>query len=65
MNTLNLQVTREHVIEAVKSMRKKEREAFIEDLLASASPEYLHSIQEARRDYQAGRVKSHKEVFKK
>jgi len=44
-------------------MRKKEREAFLEDLLAATSPEYLKSIREARADYKAGRVKSHAEVF--
>ncbi len=35
----------------------------LEDLLASTYPEYLKSIREARADYEAGRVKSHEEVF--
>ena len=41
----------------------REREAFWEDLLAATSPEYLKSICEARADEQAGRVKTHAEVF--
>ncbi|MBI4744719.1 MAG: type II toxin-antitoxin system Phd/YefM family antitoxin [Actinobacteria bacterium] len=36
---------------------------FFEDLLAATSPEYLEGIKEARADYEAGRVFSHKEVF--
>ncbi len=50
-------------MDAVKKMRKREREAFLEDLLAATSPDYLKSIQEARADEQAGRVKTHVEVF--
>ncbi len=50
-------------MDAVKKMRKREREAFLEDLLAATSPEYLKSICEARADEQAGRVKTHAEVL--
>ncbi|MCF6154516.1 MAG: hypothetical protein E3K36_04530 [Candidatus Brocadia sp.] len=53
------------IIEAVKKMKKHERESFIEDLLAMTSPEYLQSIKEARAEYKAGRIKSHKEIFGK
>jgi len=60
---IRIEVKPEDIIEAVKKMKKKEREAFLEDLLASTSPEYLESIKEARADYKAGRVKSHEEVF--
>ena len=60
---IKIEVKLEDIIEAVKRMKKKEREAFLEDLLASTSPEYLESIREARADYRAGRVKSHEEVF--
>ena len=62
-NTVKIEIKREEVIEAIKAMRKKEREAFLENLLAATSPEYLKSIREARADYKAGRVKSHAEVF--
>jgi hypothetical protein len=41
----------------------KERDSFLEDLLASTSPEYLKSIKEAGADYKAGRVRTHQEVF--
>ena len=58
-----IEVKPEDIIEAVKRMKKKEREAFLKNLLASTSPEYLESIREARADYRAGRVKSHEEVF--
>ena len=60
---IRIEVKPEDIIEAVKKMKKKEREVFLEDLLASTSPEYLESIKEARADYKAGRVKSHEEVF--
>jgi hypothetical protein len=60
---IRIEVKPEDIIEAVKKMKKKEREAFLEDLLASTSPEYLESIKEGRADYKAGRVKSHEEVF--
>ena len=53
----------EEIIRAVKKMKKKQRDAFLEDLLAATSPDYLESIKEARADYKAGRVKTHKEVF--
>ena len=44
-------------------MKKKEREAFLEDLLAATSSDYLKSIRDARADYKAKRTKSHDEVF--
>ena len=61
--TLRMAVKPEEIIEAVQRMKKEERDAFLEDLLASTSPEYLESIREARRDYKAGRVKTHAQVF--
>lgn len=61
--TLKMEVRPEEIIEAVKKMKREEREAFLEDLLASTSPEYLASIREAREQYKAGKVKTHKEVF--
>ena len=36
---IRIEVNPEDIIEAVKKMKKKEREAFLEDLLASTSPE--------------------------
>lgn len=51
------------IINAVKKMPKEDRDAFLEDLIASVSPEYLESIVEARKDYKGGRTLSHYEVF--
>lgn len=60
---IKMEVKPEEIIEAVKKMKKKDRDAFLEDLIASVSPEYLESIKEARSDYKEGRVKSHAEIF--
>ena len=61
--TLQVKISPEEMIEAVKKMKKKEREAFLENLLAATSPDYLKSIKDARADYKAKRTKSHDEVF--
>ena len=63
LSTIKLEVRPQDIIAAVKKMKKEKRDGFLEDLLASTSPEYLRSIKEARADYKAGRVKSHEEVF--
>ncbi len=63
LKPIKMEVTPEIIIDAVRKMSKKERESFLEDLLASTSPEYLKSIREARDDYKKGRVRTHKEVF--
>ena len=63
LNSIKLLVKSEDIIAAVKRMKKTERDAFLEDLLAATSPEYLKSIREARADYAACKVKSHEEVF--
>jgi hypothetical protein len=60
---LKMEVGLDLVIEAVRKMKKREQQAFLEDLLAATSPEYLQSIREARRDAKTGRVKPHEEVF--
>ena len=60
---LKMEIDTEKIIAAVKKMKKKDREDFLEDLLAATCPEYLVSIREARTDYEAGRTRSHDEVF--
>ncbi len=60
---LKMEIDTEKIIAAVKKMKKKDREDFLEDLLAATCPEYLVSIREARADYEAGRTRSHDEVF--
>ena len=63
MIEVKVPISSDDIIDAVKKMKKYEREAFIEDLLAVTSPDYLQSIKEARAEYKAGRTKSHKELF--
>jgi hypothetical protein len=63
MLAMKVPVSADDIIGAVKKMKKKDRDAFIEDLLAMTSPEYRKSIKEARADYKAGRVKTHKDIF--
>ena len=63
LESIKMEIKPEVIIAAIKKMTKKERDSFLEDLLAATSPEYLKSIKEARADYKAGRVKTHQEVF--
>ena len=65
IGAVKIQVRPEEIIEAVKGMEKRKREAFLEDLIAATSPEYLSSIREARADYKMKRVKTHEKVFGK
>ena len=58
-----LEITRQQIIEAVKKLSDVERDNLIEDLLAQASPDYLESIRQARKDYSQGRVRTHHEAF--
>jgi hypothetical protein len=41
IGTVQIQVKPEEIIEAIKGMEKRKREAFLEDLIAATSPEYL------------------------
>ena len=63
IDAITVSISPEQIIAAVKQMKKEQREAFIEDLLAAVSPAYIDSVREAREDYAAGRVYSHEEVF--
>ena len=63
MLELKVPISADDIIDAVKKMKKKEREAFIEDLLAMTSPDYLQSVKEARAEYKAGKTKSHADIF--
>ncbi|MCK9230895.1 MAG: hypothetical protein M0Q23_09455 [Syntrophales bacterium] len=63
LNAIKVSLSRQEIISAVKSMKKRDREDFLEELLAATSPEYLKSIKDARTDYKEGRVKTHDEVF--
>ena len=61
--TVRMEIQSAEIIDAVKRMKKKQRDSLLEDLLAATSPEYLESIKEARRHYRTGRVKTHDAVF--
>ncbi len=63
MLELKVPISTDEIIDAVKKMKKSDREVFVEDLLAIISPEYVLSIKEARAEYRAGKTKSHKEIF--
>jgi len=63
LNAIKVNLSRQEIIGAVKSMNKRDRDDFLEELLATTSPEYLESIKDARADYRTGRVKTHDEVF--
>ncbi|MFH0990462.1 MAG: hypothetical protein V1799_10655 [bacterium] len=64
-NSISIEVnlSPEQIIEAVRRMKKSERASFVEDLISAASPEYLESIREAREDYRKGRTSTHADVF--
>ena len=63
LESIKVEIKPEVIIAAIKKMTKKERDSFLEDLLAVTSPEYLKSIKEARADHKAGRVRTHQEVL--
>lgn len=63
LENIKMEIKPEVIIGAIKEMPKKKRDSFLEDLLASTSPEYLKSIKEAISEYKAGKVKTHQEVF--
>ncbi|MBU2623351.1 MAG: hypothetical protein KKD92_13625 [Proteobacteria bacterium] len=63
LENIKMEIKPAVLITALNKMPKKERDSFLEDLLAATSPEYLASIKEARADYKTGRVRSHQEVF--
>ena len=63
LESIKMEIEPEVIIAALNRMPKKERGSFLEDLLASTSPEYLKSIKEARTDYKSGRLRTHQEVF--
>ena len=49
---------------ALQQLSDEDREFFIENLLASTSPEYLKSIDEARRDYREGKTIPYEKLFR-
>jgi len=49
---------------ALQQLSHEDREFFIENLLAATNPEYLESIDEARRDYREGKTIPYEKAFK-
>ncbi|MCJ7669476.1 MAG: hypothetical protein MUO61_03030 [Dehalococcoidia bacterium] len=49
---------------ALQQLSDEDREFFIENLLAATSPEYLKSIDEARRDYREGKTIPYEKLFR-
>jgi hypothetical protein len=49
---------------ALQQLSDEDREFFIENLLAATSPEYLESIDEARRDYREGKTMPYEKLFR-
>jgi hypothetical protein len=52
------------LIAALQGLSNEDREFFIENLLAATSPEYLKSINQARKEYKEGRTVPCEDVFK-
>jgi len=52
------------LVAALQQLSDEDREFFVENLLAATSPEYLESINEARRDYKEGKTIPYEKVFK-
>lgn len=57
------ELTTEELQTLIKATMAEALQELMEDLLALNNPTYLASIEAARNDYQAGRVKSFEEVF--
>jgi hypothetical protein len=56
-------LTTEELQTLIKTTVAETLQELMEDLLALNNPTYLASIETARNDYRAGRVKSFEEVF--
>jgi hypothetical protein len=52
------------LVAALQQLSDEDREFFIENLLAATSPEYLESIDEARRDYREGKTIPYEKLFR-
>lgn len=57
-------VSLSELVAALRQMSNEDREWFLDNLLAAASPQYLESIREARGDYRQGRTIAAEEVFR-
>ncbi len=56
-------LTTEELQALIRTTVEETMQELVEDLLALNNPDYLASIEEARDDYRAGRIKRFEEVF--
>jgi hypothetical protein len=63
IHELEIGVKFDDLVDALRKLSDKDREEFIENLLAATSPAYVNSIREARDEYKKGKVHSHEAVF--
>ena len=63
MNTKIKDLTTDELRTLITNTVKESMEDIIEDLLALSNENYLNSIEEARRDYKNGKIKTFEDVF--
>ena len=57
-------LTTEELQILIKTTIEETMQELVEDVLALNNPSYLSSIEEARKDYQSGRIKRFEDVFR-
>jgi DNA-binding phage protein len=62
--TMVKDLTIEELQNVIKTTVEETMQEFMEEVFASNNQNYLASIEEARADYQAGRVTSFEEAFR-
>jgi hypothetical protein len=63
MGTKVKDLTVEELKSLISNTIKESLEDLIEDIVALSSDEFLHSIEEARKDYKEGRIKYFEEII--
>jgi len=63
MNTKIRDLTTDELRTLITNTVKESMEDIIEDLLAISNENYLNSIEEARKDYKNGKIKTFEDVF--
>ena len=63
MNTKIKDLTTDELRTLITNTVKESMEDIIEDLLAISNENYLNSIEEARKDYKNGKIKTFEDVF--
>ena len=63
MNTKIRDLTTDELRTLITNTVKESMEDIVEDLLAISNENYLNSIEEARKDYKNGKIKTFEDVF--